>query len=630
MLWVEVRGFRSIRRARLELGSWANFLMGLNDHGKSNFLRAIHLLFTGRVEPAVALDFDRDLCNALRGKGVRQQIVVTAGIDADLVEEDLLSSIKRKMIFTSEGVSVRRIWRRSGIQTALVVQRGDQKPRVYAIREEGNPCVSSGERAIDAHAPIQFARELERLVNRFHVHYLPSNKAASSLDVIGLSRAVKHYLLDPYARSHHFKDLGETLAQLRNNFDAVVQEKLGPELASALRKQFPGMTATGLRLPADSEELIATDEIYVSRDSLEVPLSACGSGLQSLLMLEILALLDSSTVPRSHELQPRFVWLIEEPEAFLYEDLVHHVGARLEEVGSKSDFTVLCTSHSREVALATEGDVAWVKLARDGTRIVRRFDLEETDEREEFDDYARAQFGTGIVEAQLAALAHELKSKADTEDNCVLVVEGKHDKRILEACIKACSGDGTPDITVMAPVTGSQNAEHVKHSVLMLSELPKTFVVGLFDNDYEGTRRCKGLNNDLAASGRRNATALLIPCPEHCKAASTGYLASASGGIVTRETGHTVDLRGKSLTIEALYDHPKVVEELREEALLYNHWVVKPVKQGLAYDNMKDGRAKARAAEIAASHAAAGRCGSLELIFDLVVKTFQSLAHSVD
>ena len=56
---VEIRNFRSARSLTL-LPSDLAVLVGKNDSGKSNVLRALNLFFTGNTEPADVLDFDTD------------------------------------------------------------------------------------------------------------------------------------------------------------------------------------------------------------------------------------------------------------------------------------------------------------------------------------------------------------------------------------------------------------------------------------------------------------------------------------------------------------------------------------------------------------------------------------------
>lgn len=55
-----VSRFRSIREGSLDATGEYSVLAGLNNSGKSNFLRALHLFFVGSPEPGVPFDIDRD------------------------------------------------------------------------------------------------------------------------------------------------------------------------------------------------------------------------------------------------------------------------------------------------------------------------------------------------------------------------------------------------------------------------------------------------------------------------------------------------------------------------------------------------------------------------------------------
>ena len=57
---IEISRFRSIRDAKLAELQDFSILAGLNNSGKSNFLRALNLFFTGRPEPELPFNLARD------------------------------------------------------------------------------------------------------------------------------------------------------------------------------------------------------------------------------------------------------------------------------------------------------------------------------------------------------------------------------------------------------------------------------------------------------------------------------------------------------------------------------------------------------------------------------------------
>src|SRR5438477_12282095 len=74
---VEVSRFRSIRDATLaNLGDFS-VLAGLNNSGKSNFLRALNLFFTGSPEPRLGFELARDFYRGERSAKKKKRITVS-------------------------------------------------------------------------------------------------------------------------------------------------------------------------------------------------------------------------------------------------------------------------------------------------------------------------------------------------------------------------------------------------------------------------------------------------------------------------------------------------------------------------------------------------------------------------
>jgi len=59
---VKIKNFRSILNETFALDN-LNVLVGLNDSGKSNFLKALNLFFNQKTEPNSAFNFERDYCS---------------------------------------------------------------------------------------------------------------------------------------------------------------------------------------------------------------------------------------------------------------------------------------------------------------------------------------------------------------------------------------------------------------------------------------------------------------------------------------------------------------------------------------------------------------------------------------
>jgi predicted ATP-dependent endonuclease of OLD family len=74
----EIRSFRSIRHCKIEDLADFSILSGLNNSGKSNFLRALNLFFRGEPEPGAPINLQRDFYRGDLSSKKRKQISVSA------------------------------------------------------------------------------------------------------------------------------------------------------------------------------------------------------------------------------------------------------------------------------------------------------------------------------------------------------------------------------------------------------------------------------------------------------------------------------------------------------------------------------------------------------------------------
>jgi len=79
---IEIDHFRSIQAPQIvEVGHFTA-IAGLNNSGKSNLLRALHLFFTGIIEPSVNFDFFKDYnLHDVKSKKRAKDIRVTVTFD---------------------------------------------------------------------------------------------------------------------------------------------------------------------------------------------------------------------------------------------------------------------------------------------------------------------------------------------------------------------------------------------------------------------------------------------------------------------------------------------------------------------------------------------------------------------
>lgn len=616
--WVSIKGFRSISSSRLEIHPNCNIIMGLNDHGKSNYLRAIHLFFKGEVEPGVFVDYDRDLCT--KGKRASSFIEIEIGFNQKLAHPQLLSTIKRKRIRGEDEFSIRRTWRRSegGLESKIEICINSPKKgkRVYSTDRlmRGR----KGEAIGPVHAPIRYDSEINRFLNKFKVRYLPSSTTGKLFEEAGLARELKEYCFDSYQKTLEYQELSSSISDVREKFKGIIQSHFGSRVGASLSKQFPGIDAINIDLPNRDSDLIHTNDLELLRRDKTYNLANCGSGLQSIVILETLEYLDSNIVVRGNELSPEVIWLIEEPEAFLYEDLIHSVGEKMN--NAALEFNVLITSHNRELALSTEGVVNWVNLFDKGSDIVKRFDLSEEEGKEEINEYARSHFGESFVETKAQQEIEKLKV---IDDGRLLIVEGICDEIVLKRVFELLP-PGKGSIEIRRPITDTDNALNVSKSVLAISPhlQGNKLVLGLFDNDYEGVQRFKAADEKIRSNSLTNAKIMLLPsCASH-KKVSLGELNpdNSEGEDLVIARNKNANITGKSLNLEAFYDEESVVKVLIEEGLLYKFWLLKLDDKGnVHFSNVVPGKNKKKIALRVAELLTKEKMGSLKILRDKIV-----------
>jgi hypothetical protein len=118
-------------------------------------------------------------------------------------------------------------------------------------------------------------------------------------------------------------------------------------LAKRFEEACPGQGTVSLATPTSWQDLAFTFGYRLAQDGVEIEDAAQGSGIQSLLMLETLYLIDRDYFQQFGWKQAA-IWGLEEPESSLHTSLEARVAAYLSDVASdpKSRLQVLCTTHS--------------------------------------------------------------------------------------------------------------------------------------------------------------------------------------------------------------------------------------------------------------------------------------------
>lgn len=226
---ISIRNFRSIAAADIS-AQWITTLVGANDAGKSNLLRALNLFFNGETNPGEAFDFNRDF----------NQFAITPQRKAPQIEIRILFNLPegyRREDIPAE-VEWRKVWRREG-EVKRMETRKFADGTDFALRSK-----------------------IPSLMDRIRFSYVPAIKdKAFFADLQGRLYDVLSSVAE------------EPLKESAGAFQTQLGEQLH-DLLDTLRAAF-GAEAT-MRLPDNLRQIFENLEI----NSGEVPFSRRGDGIK--------------------------------------------------------------------------------------------------------------------------------------------------------------------------------------------------------------------------------------------------------------------------------------------------------------------------------------------------------------
>ena len=320
---VKISGFRSIKDD--ELTDIKNFttLAGLNNSGKSNYIRALNLFFNGEAEPQLGFNFDRDYYRAdIKRRRSKKKIKITVyfcmpdnfkfrkGLEE--VEKLLLDNGHKEFAITKEWI------------------RNQSNPNIYLNDQVESLSQSDIEK-------------IEQFLSLISFRYIPNRvlpidiirKEHQNLRDVLIRRVSKK---KPHGFDEVFKGIAET------------SKRLIIDLHRDLKNILPDCEDIRLDTPTSFSDMIFAFGYKMREKEFEIEDTMQGSGIQSLLMFNTLYLIDKDFFQQFGWKQAA-IWAIEEPESSLHLHLEVMLGEFLSKIANKQNnrLQVLATTHSEFV-----------------------------------------------------------------------------------------------------------------------------------------------------------------------------------------------------------------------------------------------------------------------------------------
>lgn len=467
---IEVRNFRSLFEEddgafHLDLSDGFNVLVGRNNCGKSNVLRAVAL--------AMDPDFTFDKGCDLPAQKLWAWPTVTLAFDVPGrtgPEKTLLRYASEYERSVKEGART-QTYADDG-EVHLQVQysgSGEGYRRSERIKIRG---VGGRQGPTDKRAKV-----LKQLGSLVHFVLFESGQSLEAM-LEGRFREILHSVIRDHLRSELDQarhDRSEYVQKLQGDLLAPLSDQVAGQLAAV----FPEITSSELKPSVFEVERSIADVNIELTDSASTPLERKGTGVRGGVLVALLRYLAAQT-------RRSMIFAVEEPEAFLHPAAQRLLSQDLLELGCLRDISLLATTHS-PFMVPRHPEVKVIALDKDAAGRTRV--LAEGQGVDRSSDLLAPLFGD-----LASAAVFQRTTEFDASTRALLVVEGQTDFTYIA---KAVEMSGRTDLMNGLSVEAVNGTTNLLARVSQLLAVAPCHVVVLVDNDEEGRKAQKLLKEHL-------------------------------------------------------------------------------------------------------------------------------------
>ena len=341
---IEIEGFRSLTKARIETVGGITCFVGENNCGKSNILRALSLFFTDEPEPDVYIDLGVD-CYADPKSRKKKQIVVsvTFSLPEYFRFRQGLEDIKKAL---GRDFTIRRTWKYY-----------PQEPLTELAQDSLNF------KRLDPYLFDQFTDLINfRYIQNRTIPTQVLRKEGAAFQAAMARRLGTQDIQE--------EELLTAIQKTAAGFISVADEKVKGSISSI----------RGLKMlaPSDIAALVAFTGVSAQIPTgAVIPDFSLGAGSQAFIMFNLLNTLDTD-YGRHFGWRQAAIWCIEEPESSLHRDLQQTLAVILRDWADENlqRMQLFVTTHN-EIFVTAANEGFLVKLADDGYTTVIRKEIPE-------------------------------------------------------------------------------------------------------------------------------------------------------------------------------------------------------------------------------------------------------------
>lgn len=465
---IAFKNFRSIRRGNIKVGAF-NVLVGMNDAGKSNILKALNLFFNDQVECNSPFDYQRDFSYLFPPKS-KEAKAITISIQFEIPDS-----------FTDGGIYTwEKIWNQTGKISDEM--RNDKKE-------------TPGPRS-----------RIPTALRRIKYRYVPAVKSHDYY---------KTLLGDLYASVSASLD-----SNLKESID-VFSNALGAYTQSITSDVFKRLELSSqLTIPTDLDEIFKALIFRTNRNvnGINVPLTSRGDGIQARhipIILKYIAQEDQKSRNRGST-KVTTIWGFEEPENGL--ELSNAFALADEFMEYSKDLQIFLTTHSPAFYMKKESSgvhIFYVEKSTDNSEETKI--IAERSTAKIADDMGLLPLVAPFIaeQAKKLEIAQDIYSKNILTDVPTIMVEGETDVDYLKLAIRHLSSAlqeklDSHELRIIYKLDGAGTTQLCDWALSWLYSGFRSKMYILLDKDSAGNKAKSEIVNGEAYKTRHQALSMKI------------------------------------------------------------------------------------------------------------------------
>lgn len=461
---IRIKDFRSFSgEHEFDVSSGVNYFVGPNNCGKSNLVRALELALD--PDAKYVPERDRPARPGALGAPPTTRITLTFHVGKTSPEVTLLTRAKEYEL------AVRKA--RNGATTGKIqTYAADREVRMvtsfagHGGRQTTFQAKGYGAASLpaDSQQHLKLEAQFRSVVRSAVVH--------SGEDLESLLQGKFRQILQLVIADHLGEELGKAEQARAEYLEALRAELLEPlraQIQDRVGAMFPEIASAKLvpDLPSVAETLSSVD-VQLGDDLVTTQLIDKGTGVRGAVLVSMLQYL-------AEQSRRSLVLAVEEPEAFLHPAAQEAIMQQLEELATRSDVSLLVTTHSPYV-LSRRADASITELRKRPDGVTSKAATCAGDQ-------SRAELiGSLYRDAGMAGvLERALTIPAGTR--AVVITEGYTDGEFLRI---ACRAAGRSELLEGIHIISAGGAKKVVFQAILARSATERPMVAILDHDDQG------------------------------------------------------------------------------------------------------------------------------------------------